>query len=322
MLDPWQRLKNSQRRKLEVRGMRAGLEAGEAEDRTSCLVVLDERGSLVANSFAGSVEEISSAVEGYVSGNEGVIVAVDAPLSVPNARGTRQVERVLSKVALPAYSASRKMFGEGSTYAEELLAALEEIGVGYSDYPFRRDREQRAAVEVDAAATLKVLAFERAKGSNGRSGGRDGRDGRNDKKSNGQEPEDPEQRLREMQEIKLRKGNKEARATAIREAVEILWNTPGLRLRTNNLTADLDAPENLDLSRLEVTQSLSHAQLDRAVSLVESTLAAYTAYRHWKGRDGSLVVGAGDQGSVLLPAGPRLHERVAEECRTAKIPFV
>jgi predicted RNase H-like nuclease len=286
-------------------------------------VVLDERGSLVANSFAGSAREISTAVEGYVAENEGVVVAVDAPLSVPNARGTRQVERVLSKVALPAYSASRKMFGEGPTYAEDLLASLEEIGVGYTDYPFLRDRDQRVAVEVDAAATLKVLAFERSReGSGNRSGGKNGRSGHGEKKNGAQEPEDPEQRLREMQEIKLRKGNKEARAVAIREAVELLWNTPGLRLRTNSLTADLDAPENLDLSRLEISQSLSHAQLDRAVSLVEGTLAAYTAYRHWKGRDGSLVVGAGDQGSLLLPAGPRLHERVAEECRTAKIPFV
>lgn len=282
---------------------------GEAEDRTSCLAVLDERGSLVANSFAGSVEEISTAVEGYASGDEGVIVAIDAPLSVPNARGTRPIERVLSKVALPAYSASRKMFGEGPTYAEELLAVLEKSGIVYTDYPFRRDRDQRVAVEVDAAATLKVLAFERSGSRNG-------------KKGNGQDDEDPEQRLREMAEIKLRKGNKEARATAIREAVELLWNTPGLRLRTNNLVADLEAPENLDLSRLEVTQSYSHAQLDRVVALVEATLAAYTAYRHWKGRDGSLVVGAGDQGSVLLPAGPRLHERVAEECRSAKVPFV
>lgn len=297
---------------------------GEAEDRTSCLAVLDERGSFVANSFAGSVEEISAAVESYAAGDEGVVVAIDAPLSVPNARGTRPIERVLSKVALPAYSASRKMFGEGPTYAEELLAALEEVGVGYADFPFRRDRDQRVAVEVDAAATLKVLAFERSSESSGgrskeRSGGRNER---NSKKGDGGEPEDPEQRLREMPEIKLRKGNKEARAAAIREAVELLWNTPGLRLRTNGLTADLDAPENLDLSRLEVSQSYSHAQLDRIVSLVEGTLAAYTAYRHWKGRDGSLVVGAGSQGSVLLPAGPRLHDRVAEECRTAKIPFV
>ncbi len=288
---------------------------GEAEDRTSCLVVLDERGSLVANSFAGSVEEISSSVDGYAPDEEGVIVAIDAPLSVPNSRGTRPIERVLSKVALPAYSASRKMFGEGATYAEQLLAALEEEGVGYTDFPFRRDREQRVAAEVDAAATLKVPAFERSlEGSgNGRSGGR---------KGNSSESEDPEQRLREMQEIKLRKGNKEARAGAIRQSVEILWNTPGLRLRTNGLSADLEAPENLDLSRLEVAQSYSHAQLDRVVSLVEGTLAAYTAYRHWKGRDGSLVVGAGDQGSVLLPASQRLHDRLAEECRSAKVPFV
>src|SRR3712207_7798916 len=42
---------------------------------------------------------------------------------------------------------------------------------------------------------------------------------------------------------------------------------------------------------------LSHAELDRVVSLVEGTLAAYTVHRHWKGRDGSMVVGTGDQGS-------------------------
>lgn len=288
---------------------------GEAEDRTSCLVVLDDRGSLIANSFAGSVEEISSAVEGYAPEEEGVIVAIDAPLSVPNTRGTRSIERVLSKVALPAYSASRKMFGEKPTYAEQLLSSLEEEGVGYTDFPFRRDREQRVAVEVDAAAALKVLAFERSAeaSGNGRSRGR---------KNNGQEDEDPEQRLREMQEIKLRKGNKEARAAAIRQAVDILWNTPGLRLRTNSLTPELEAPENVDLSRLEVSQSHSHAQLDRIVGLIEGTLSAYTAYRHWKGRDGSLVVGAGDRGSVLLPASRGLHGRVAEECRSAGVPFV
>jgi hypothetical protein len=58
------------------------------------------------------------------------------------------------------------------------------------------------------------------------------------------------------------------------------------------------------------------------LSLVEATLAAYTVHRHWKGRDGSMVVGTGDQGSVLLPTTEALHARIADECRTAGVPYV
>lgn len=133
---------------------------GEAGERPSCLVVLDERGSIVANSFATGVEELASAVRGYAEGRRGVVVGVDAPLSVPNERGTRRIERILSKLALPAYSASRKMFGD-EPFSEEILAALEGAGVEYTDYPFRRARGQSVVTEVDSAATLKVLLFER-----------------------------------------------------------------------------------------------------------------------------------------------------------------
>jgi predicted RNase H-like nuclease len=273
---------------------------GEARDGVSCLVVMDERGSIVANSFAGSTREIAEAVEGYGAQRRGVIVGVDAPLAVPNERGTRKIERILSKVALPAYSASRRMFN-GEPYAEELLEELERVGIEYADYPFPRQRGQRVVVEVDSAATLKILSLERAGGER-----------------NG----DLAQRLRGMEEPKFRKGNKGSRAAAVKGAIEVLWNTPGLRLRTGNLSAELHSPENVDLSKLDVSESMSHAELDRVVSLVEGTLAAYTVHRHWKGRDGSMVVGTGDQGSVLLPATEALHARIAEECRAAGVPYV
>jgi predicted RNase H-like nuclease len=273
---------------------------GEARDGISCLVVMDERGSIVANSFAGSAREIAEAVAGYGAQRRGVIVGVDAPLAVPNERGTRKIERILSKVALPAYSASRRMFN-GEPYAEELLEELERVGIEYADYPFPRQMGQRVVVEVDSAAALKILSLERAGGER-----------------NG----DLAQRLRGMDEPKFRKGNKGSRAAAVKGAIEVLWNTPGLRLRTGNLSADLHSPENVDLSKLDVSESMSHAELDRVVSLVEGTLAAYTVHRHWKGRDGSMVVGTGDQGSVLLPATEALHARIAEECRAAGVPYV
>lgn len=273
---------------------------GESGERVSCLVVMDERGSILANAFAGSVEEVSAAVEGYAADRRGVVVGVDAPLAVPNERGTRRIERILSKVALPAYSASRKMFG-GEPYPEELLAALEEVGVEYTDYPFRRRRGQRTVVEVDSAATLKILSLE---------SDRDGRNG------------DLAQKLREMDDPRLRKGNKTERAAALKNAVNTLWNAPGLRMRTGNLSADLAVPENVDISKLDIAPELSHAELDRISSLVEGTLAAYTVHRHWKGRGGSIVVGAGYEGSVLLPATDALHARIAEECRNAGVPYV
>ena len=273
---------------------------GEARDGISCLVVIDERGSIIANSFAGGAQEIAEAVEGYAAQRRGVIVGVDAPLAVPNERGTRKIERILSKVALPAYSASRRMFG-GEPYAEELLEELERVGIEYTDYPFPQQRGQWVVVEVDSVATLKILSLERA-GS----------------QRNG----DLAQRLRGMEEPKLRKGNKGSRAAAVKGAIEVLWNTPGLRLRTGNLSADLHPPENVDLSKLDVSESMSHAELDGVVGLIEGTLAAYTVHRHWKGRDGSMVVGTGDQGSVLLPAPEALHARIAEECRAAGVPYV
>jgi predicted RNase H-like nuclease len=276
---------------------------GEADERASCLVVLDERGGIVANSFVLGAEGIAAALRDYSEGRRGVLAGLDAPLSIPNERGTRSIERILSKVALPAYSASRRMFG-GEPFAEEVLAALEGAGIEYTDYPFPRARDQRAATEVDSAAALKVLLFERGGGDKGLGDG------------------DLASFLRGLPEPKLRKGNKEGRAEALRTAVDTLWNTPGLRLRTANLSSELQAPENVDLSKPDISPELSHADLDRIASLVEGTLAAYTVHRHWRGRDGSIVVGTSYEGSVLLPASEALHERIAEECRAAGVPYV
>ena len=134
---------------------------GEAREKVSCLVVMDERGSIIANSFVADAEKIAGTVESYGSERRGTVLGVDAPLAVPNERGTRQIERILSKVALPAYSASRRMF-DGEPYSEELLAELENIGIEATDYPFPRERGQSVVVEVDSAATLKVLSLERS----------------------------------------------------------------------------------------------------------------------------------------------------------------
>jgi predicted RNase H-like nuclease len=279
-------------------GLAPAWRPGEAQEKPSCLVVLDERGGIVANAFAASAEEVREVVGAHAEGSRGVLVGVDAPLSVPNERGTRRVEKVLSRLSLPAYSASRRMFDD-RPFAEDLLAELEKLSIEHTDYLFPRVKG-RFVVEVDSAATLKILALEKNGAGNG----------------------DLSEKLGSIPESKFRKGNKETRAAALKSAIATLWDTKGLRLRTGNLAADLDSSENVDVSKLDVSSKLSHAQLDRIVSLVEGILAAYTVHRHWKGRDGSVVVGVGDEGSVLLPANEALQTRVAEECRAAKVPYV
>jgi hypothetical protein len=286
-------------------------------------VVLDERGSIVANSFALTAGEIAASVEGYAEGRRGVVVGIDAPLAVPNERGTRRIERILQKVAMPAYSASKKMFGD-EPFAEEVLAALGAVGVEWTDYPIPRLRGQRVVTEVDSAATMKVLAFERARGGGGANGDSEEAEGTREEAREAAEAAsdgDLAAALRGLHEPKIRRGNKGARAAALKEAVDLLWNTPGLRLRTGNLSADLNAEENVDLSKLDISETLSHAELDRLSDLVEGTLAAYTVHRHWRGRDGSIAVGTGREGSVILPASGPLRELVAETCRGSGVPY-
>ena len=70
---------------------------GEAGERPSCLVVLDERGSIVANSFATGAEEISAAVEGYGAERRGLVIGADAPLSVRRAHDMSEFFRFLAR---------------------------------------------------------------------------------------------------------------------------------------------------------------------------------------------------------------------------------
>ena len=53
---------------------------GEAGERPSCLVVLGERGSIVASSFATGAGELAAAVAAYAEGRRGLGVGVDGSL--------------------------------------------------------------------------------------------------------------------------------------------------------------------------------------------------------------------------------------------------
>lgn len=130
-----------------------GLDLAWSEDNPSALVVLDwkrDAGVPVTHGDAlGDNGEILSCIAESI-GEDSALVAVDAPLVVPNERGTRPCDRDLSRVyrsyQAGAYPANRRRF-RGRVRGEELVARLGELGFRHSpDVP--RQAEGRQVVEV------------------------------------------------------------------------------------------------------------------------------------------------------------------------------
>jgi predicted nuclease with RNAse H fold len=72
-------------------------------ERRSAVACLDAEGRLEGLALAGGDDEVAAAVPG-----DAVWVAVDAPLAVPNAEGSRDAERVLAWCDVPAFPVSRR----------------------------------------------------------------------------------------------------------------------------------------------------------------------------------------------------------------------
>ena len=74
-----------------------------ASERRSAVACLDGTGRLEALALAGGDDEVVGAVP-----DDAGWVAVDAPLAVPNAEGSRDAERVLAWCDVPAFPVSRR----------------------------------------------------------------------------------------------------------------------------------------------------------------------------------------------------------------------
>lgn len=83
-------------------------------------------------------------------------IGIDAPLKVPNKKGSRPVERELARRGRPAYPANRKFFNKhyGGIRGEELVELFEKEG-----YPFieRTKDKERGIIEVYPNPTIKAL---------------------------------------------------------------------------------------------------------------------------------------------------------------------
>jgi hypothetical protein len=113
--------------------------------RRSAVARVDEEGRLAALDLGGTDEEIVALVPG-----DAAVVAVDAPLEVPNEEGRRDVERVLAWCDVAAFPVSRRRLAQvyGGARGPALAAALA--------------REGREVVEALPDQVLRQVAWERA----------------------------------------------------------------------------------------------------------------------------------------------------------------
>ena len=113
--------------------------------RRSAVARLDADGCLTALDLAGPDEEVVA----LLAGHDASILAVDAPLEVPNESGRRDVEAVLAWCDIPAFPVSRRRLGtvHGGARGVALAPALTRPG--------------RALVEALPDQVLRQIAWER-----------------------------------------------------------------------------------------------------------------------------------------------------------------
>jgi predicted nuclease with RNAse H fold len=123
-----------------------------ASERRSAVACLDDAGRLEALALAGGDDEVLAAVP-----DGAAWVAVDAPLVVPNAEGSRDAERVLAWCDVPAFPVSRRrlerVFGgaRGMGIAPALLRPGREVVETLPDLVLRElewEREHPAGAPV------------------------------------------------------------------------------------------------------------------------------------------------------------------------------
>ncbi len=146
-------------------------------DRNPSGVAVIRDGRLVASSGGlGKMSEILDFVGAHLSRRNGSIVAVDAPLKVPNETGIRACDRALSADWRPyqagAYPANRKLLErDGVVRGEALTAALSERFKFYESDVIPRRTKARLVCEVYPHPALvslfgldRILKYKRGRG--------------------------------------------------------------------------------------------------------------------------------------------------------------
>ncbi len=143
-----------------------GLDLAWSTRNLSGAVVLgwDGRGAWVeAEAWLGPDEEIVAFVEQRV-GPSPALVAVDAPLVVPNVQGSRPCDRELSRhyraQRAGAYPANREKFG-GRVRGEELVRQLARLGFALSPRVGRQEAVRQVVEVYPHPATIELFGLPR-----------------------------------------------------------------------------------------------------------------------------------------------------------------
>ena len=270
----------------------------EAHPRTArCAVsVFDEDLRLLGNAIFKTDVEIANYVLNW-TGNDNALIAIDAPLSVPeDVQTCRECEAVLGRLDLPAYPANRNRFFNdfggvrGEVLKELFIRTIPSARYVDSLEPMSRNS---AIMEIYPYAALKVLHWER-------------------------------QNCGQIHSIDLFKGmfnrirvpkykgagiNKTQRLSGLMENILLIKEvipSPG------NIFRGSRELRNEDFNILDpiMDEQMTVNQLEQVADYLDSLVAGYTIWRYWRfGDERSLVIGNVEDGCILIPADQNISVR-------------
>jgi histidinol-phosphate phosphatase family protein len=250
----------------------AGIDLAWSPRNRSGGVVLSETGQvLAASATLGDDEAVLDFItQGVPNGAPG-LVAIDAPLTVPNETGGRPCDRQVAAIfrrfeAAPYLANRRNLSRYGGLRAEALRQRLQFLGFGRHPY-IRRQQPARQVVEVfPHPATVSLFGLERTLKYKARSG------------------RSYSLRWREL--------------TRLRDSLASLANAaPPLKLPS-------------DLARMRI-EGLRGSRFKETEDLLDAMVCAYSASYAWHhGPRGYAVYGDADEGHILVPMTPSMWERI------------
>lgn len=249
------------------------------------VTIIDSQGCLLGNRIMKTDEEIVDYVHLWPD-EEGLLIGIDAPLTVPEWVTTqRKCEYLLGKMDLPAYPANRKLFIKtfNGVRGENLVNLLETTpGFAYVD-SIKTGEATRAVMEIYPYATLKVLHWEK-------------------EKRKGLYADETFNKLFNQIRVPKYKGakiNKADKVTGLRKNIALMqqYITVSDRRFSNSLVK-----ENFNIINPDIRASMTILQLEQVADYFDSAVAAYTVLRYWEfGNERSAVVGNKEDGYILIP---------------------
>ncbi len=230
-----------------------------------------ESGSLVSTELVETDEEIVGWVEEKVAGSEAVL-AVDAPLTVPNETGRRPAEEVVGKLFsrydAGAHPANRNRLSQwsGRVRGEDIVEKLGEKGFHHDPY-LDLHEECRKIVEVyPHPAMVTIFDLERI----------------------------------------LRYKKKPGRN------YDFLWGEfERYQENIRGLSEEEPSLSKPDLAEKDV-QGLRGSGLKEYEDKLDALFCAYTGYYYWANPDRCEVLGTEEGGYILTPLKPEMEEKLEE----------